>query len=107
MTLDRESEPVVCESCEWAKTTRKAIVKVKEGETCKAVGEEVHSDLWGPAPVEILGKKRYYISFTDDYSRYSNVYFLATKDEAFNLYQTYEAWLSTQYSVKIKCLNSD
>ena len=107
VTLDGISEPIVCESCEWAKGTRKAIVKVREGEGCKAVGEEIHSDLWGPAPVESLGRKRYYISFTDDYSRYTNVYFLGTKDEAFNFYQIYEAWLSTQYDVKIKCLNSD
>ena len=107
LNLDKSSEASDCESCEWAKGTRKVIVKVREGESCKVVGEEVHSDLWGPAPVESLGRKRYYISFTDDYSRYMNIYFLATKDEAFNFYQIYEAWLSTQYNVQIKCLNSD
>jgi transposase InsO family protein len=105
--LEAGSEATVCESCEWAKGTRKKIVKVREGEKCTAVGEEIHSDVWGPAPVETLGRKRYYISFTDDYSRYTNVYFLQTKDEAFNFYQIYEAWLSTQYNARIKCLNSD
>ena len=107
VTFDRDSKPTVCESCEWAKGTRKLVVKVREGEGCKVVGEEIHSDLWGPAPVESLGRKRYYISFTDDYSRYTTVYFLATKDEAFKSYLIYEAWLLTQYSIKIKCLNSD
>jgi hypothetical protein len=107
VNLDSNSEPTVCESCEWAKGTRKSIVKVREGERCEAVGDEVHTDLWGPAPVESLGRKRYYISFTDDYSRYTNIYFLATKDEAFDFYKVYEAWLSTQHDVRIKCLNSD
>ena len=69
ITLDKESEASVCESCEWAKGTRKAIVKAQDGDRCEAVGDEVHSDLWGPAPVETLGRKRYYISFTDDHSR--------------------------------------
>ena len=36
-----------------------------------------------------------------------NVYFLATKDETFNSYQLYKAWLSTQYNVHIKSLCSD
>jgi len=44
--------PVFCESCVYAKTTRKSVPKAWEGEHTKMFGEEVHSDLWGPAPVE-------------------------------------------------------
>lgn len=86
VTLEDNSEVVICES---------------------AVGDEVHSDLWGPAPVESINHKRYYVSFTDDYSRYSNVYFLHTKDETFNAYQTYEGWLSNQHNARIKSLRTD
>ena len=57
ITLDKDSEVSICESCEWAKGMRKAIVKVRDGDRCEAVSDEVHSDLWGPAPVETLGKK--------------------------------------------------
>ena len=84
--LDPEVEATVCESCEWAKGQRKQISKVQEGERSTAVGDEIHSDLWGPAPVETINQKQYYISFMDDYSRFTNVYFLATKDETFNSY---------------------
>ena len=105
--LDGGSEPSSCESCAWAKTTRKAVSKVRDGERCAAVGDEIHTDLWGPSPVETIGKKKYYVSFTDDHSRYTSVYFLRSKDEAFESYRIYEAWLSTQYGVRIKCLNSD
>ena len=107
VSLEAGSEMTTCESCEWGKTARKKVNKVREGERCKAVGDEIHTDLWGPADVESIGKKRYYITFTDDHSRYTSVYFLRTKDEAFDFYKIYEAWLSTQYNIRIKCLNSD
>ena len=57
--------------------------------------------------METLGKRRYYVSFIDDYSQHTSVYFLQTKDETFKSYLSYEAWLLTQYNVCIKCLNSD
>ena len=45
------SWPQVC----WC--TRKKIVKVRDGERCTAVGDEIHSGVWGPTPVETLGRK--------------------------------------------------
>ena len=107
VTLEADSEVIVCESCEWAKSQRKEVSKVRESERRTAVGDEVHSDLWGPAPTESINHKRYYVSFTDDYSRYSTVYFLHSKDDTFDAYQTYEAWLSNQYKARIKSLCSD
>ena len=75
VTLDKGSEVVVCKSCEWAKGERKSVSKVRESERRTAVGDEIHSDLWGKAPVESINRKLYYMTFTDDYSRYINVYF--------------------------------
>ena len=60
------SDPFFCESCVYAKATWKSIPKVREGEQVDVFVGEVHSDLWGPAPVETKGKKHYYITFTDD-----------------------------------------
>ena len=107
VNLEADSSLIICKSCKWAKTTRKAVTKTRSDERCAAVGDEIHSDLWGPAPVETIGKKKYYISFTDDFSQFTSVYFLRSKDEAFEFYRIYEAWLSTQYKIRIKCLNSD
>ena len=107
MELEEGSELVVCESCEWAKTSRKVVAKTWEGERCKAVGDEIYTDLWGPTPVESIAKKKYYISFTDDHSRYTSVFFLCNKDEASNYHNIFEAWLSMQHNIQIKCLNSD
>ena len=72
-----------CKSCVYTKATRKSIPKTCKGEHAKKFGEEVHSDLWGPAPIETKGGRRYYITFVDDYTRLTHLYLLRTKDEAF------------------------
>ena len=105
--LDMASKPSVCESCKWAKGKRKAITRVHEGQRSAGIGNKIHSDLWGPAPVETINQKLYYISFTDDYSRHTSVYFLHIKDEAFESYQAYKAWMKTQHGHQIKALCSD
>ncbi|KAF9800296.1 hypothetical protein IEO21_10392 [Rhodonia placenta] len=43
------SEPETCEMCIRAKSIRKPVLAVREGEHVEELGDEVHSDLWGPA----------------------------------------------------------
>jgi hypothetical protein len=100
-------KPFFCESCVYAKSSRKPILKVREGDRAKEFGGEVHSDLWGPAPVESKGGKKYYVTFTDDKTRLTHLYLLRQKDEAFGVYKEYEAWVATQLSAKVKILHSD
>jgi len=95
--LEADSKPPFCVSCEWGKGYRKGIQKEREGEQATEVGNEIHSDIWGPAPVETINRKEYYVSFTDDHSRFTNIYLICTKDEAFKSYCSYEAWLKTQH----------
>jgi hypothetical protein len=80
-------DPFFCESCVYAKTTHKPVPKVREGNHTSAFGDEVHSDLWGPSPVETRAGKCYYITFTDDMSCLTHLYLLHTKDEAFGTYK--------------------
>jgi transposase InsO family protein len=105
--VKKEGPKSFCKSCAHAKTTRKAISKERSTPKSKARGEIIHSDLWGPAQVQTPSHNHYYISFTDDYSRYSTLYLLKTKDEAFEAYKKYEKLLEMQFRVKIKCLHSD
>ncbi|GJW04208.1 reverse transcriptase domain-containing protein [Tanacetum coccineum] len=37
---------------------------------------DLHSDVWGPAPVSTKGGSRYYVSFIDDFARYTWVYMM-------------------------------
>jgi hypothetical protein len=38
---------------------------------------------------------RYYITFTDDSSHETHTYLMASKDQAFEKYKIFEAWVST------------
>ena len=74
-------QPFFCTSCVYAKATRKPIPKMQEGERVDVFGGEVHSDVWGPAPVESKGGRRYYVTFINDKSWLTTMYLLKTKDE--------------------------
>ncbi|PIL28794.1 transcription factor [Ganoderma sinense ZZ0214-1] len=102
-----DSETQACEACIRAKSTRKPVPKQREGERADALGDETHSDTWGPARVATLGGRKYYISFTDDATRFSTVYLMWKKSEAFDCYVSYEAWLETHEGVRIRALNID
>ena len=105
ISLIDNSQPFYCESCEYAKTTRKAIKKVCKGAQASAFGEEIHSDLWGPSPLQTLSGCKYYITFTDNYSRFTRIQLLKSKDEALQAYKDFAAWAQTQHGAKIKWLH--
>ncbi len=66
--LDGTPDPdkFFCESCVYAKATRKPVPKKRQGDRAKDFADEIHSDLWGKSPIESKGGKRYWITFTDD-----------------------------------------
>jgi hypothetical protein len=107
ISLIDDGQKVYCESCEYAKATRKVIKKEREGAIAEAFGDEIHTDVWGPSPLQTIGGRKYYITFTDDHSRYSHIKLLRSKDEAFQAYKDFSAWALTQHGVKIKRLRSD
>jgi len=96
-----------CESCIYAKATWKPILKAWEGEHATKFGDKVYSDLWGLAPVETKGGRKYYITFTDDMSRLTHLYLLCLKSEAFEAYKQYEAWCMMHLGIAIKILHSN
>ena len=102
-----DGSPLLCDSCEYAKLTRKPIQKEHTAPPANAFGVEVHTDLWGPSPVPSIGGRKYYVSFTDDYSRYTRISILRTKDETLAAYKAFAAWVKTQHGVCIKRLRSD
>jgi transposase InsO family protein len=97
-----------CPSCVYGKATRQPVLPVREGDRATVYGAEVHSDVWGPSPVATLRGRRYYVSFTDDYSRETVLYLLGQKSGVFAAYREYEAWCKVQRGVEhIKVLHSD
>jgi len=96
-----------CNSCKYAKATRKPINKERTSKPAKAFGDEIHSDLWGPLPISTIGGRKYYVSFTDNYSCYTSLDLLKYKDKALPAYKAFAAWAQNQHRVHIKRLCSD
>ena len=72
-----------CDACIQAKQARKSYPQEAEHRS-QTPGERVMSDVWGPAGKESIGRWKYYISFTDDCTRYVHVLFLKDKSQAFD-----------------------
>jgi Reverse transcriptase (RNA-dependent DNA polymerase)/gag-polypeptide of LTR copia-type/Integrase core domain/GAG-pre-integrase domain/Zinc knuckle len=106
--IDDSSNGVVfCESCVYAKATRKPVAKEREGERATEFGGEVHTDLWGPAPVATIRGRRYYVTFTDDKTRMTYLHLLKRKSDTLAAYKDFEAECLTQHKARIKVLHSD
>jgi len=102
----RDRDVEFCEVCALAKIKRHPFPKSRT-HPAQNVGDVIHTDLWGPAPVIALGGGQYSILFIDEYSRYGVVEFPRAKDESFREYKNYESWLWVQFERSIKCLQSD
>ena len=96
-----------CRTCILSKTSREPVKDERVGGRKKAFCDEIHSDLWGPAREKTLGGRFYYISFTDDWSRWTTVYLMRSKSDAFASYRSFATWIRTQFGLEIKCLRSD
>ncbi|OSC96525.1 hypothetical protein PYCCODRAFT_1353342, partial [Trametes coccinea BRFM310] len=63
---DADCPVVDCEACAAGKMMRKLIATEHARPRASVVGGEVHADIWGPSSVETLGKRPYYVLYTDD-----------------------------------------
>ena len=67
----------------------------------------VHTDLCGPMPVMSLNNAKYLLTFIDDYTRKTFIYFLKTKDEVFNKFIEFKTYAEKETNHEIKCVRSD
>ena len=65
--------------------------------------ELIHSDVIGPMQTQTMRGYRYIIMFTDDYSRYTEVYFMKLKSEAPAKFKEYVARVEKQHSKSKVC----
>ena len=67
----------------------------------------VHSDMWGPAKQESNGGSIYFMTIIDDYSRRVWIYFLKSKDMAFEAFKGWKRVVENQVNRKVKTLRTD
>nr|GEY23034.1 putative ribonuclease H-like domain-containing protein [Tanacetum cinerariifolium] len=95
-----------CVACKKGKQHR-AFCKTKPVNSVDQPLFRLHMDLFGPTFVKSLNKKIYCLVINDDYSRFTWVFFLATKDETSPIFKTFINGLENQLSLKVKVIRSD
>ncbi|GJV09767.1 putative ribonuclease H-like domain-containing protein [Tanacetum coccineum] len=79
----------LCSACQLGKS-RKATHKPKTVNTIMEVLHTLHMDLCGPMRVQSINGKKYILVIVDDYSRFTWVKFLRSKDETLDVGITHE-----------------
>ena len=67
----------------------------------------VHNDFFLPVSVPSLGKSMYYVSFIDDFSRNTWIYFLGKKSKVFDKFKEFKSLVENQTEKIIKVLRTD
>ncbi|GJV62151.1 putative ribonuclease H-like domain-containing protein [Tanacetum coccineum] len=67
----------------------------------------LHMNLFGPTFVKSLMKKMYCLVVTDDFNRFTWVFFLATKDETSGILKSFMTGIENLVDHKVKVIRSD
>ncbi|GJY41599.1 putative ribonuclease H-like domain-containing protein [Tanacetum coccineum] len=95
-----------CVACQKGKQ-HKASCKTKTISSISQPLQMLHMDLFGPTFVKSLMKKMYCLVVTDDYSRFSWVFFLATKDETSEIIKIFISGIENLIDLKVKVIRCD
>jgi transposase InsO family protein len=95
-----------CASCRHGKMITASHSPVNTVRT-ECPGQLFHIDTVGPSRVCSMGGKWYVLIIVDDYSRYSWVFFLESKDEVFEHFQTLALRLNNEHPNCLKAIHSD
>lgn len=67
----------------------------------------VHSDLCRPISPESYDRRRYMMTFVDDYTHFTVVYLLQSKSEAFKYFKIYEAMSTAHFNTRLSRFRCD
>ena len=95
-----------CSSCILGKQSRKSIPKIKSIVTTSPL-EVVHLDVVGPFRVRSLGGAHYFLTFIDDYSKKTWIFFLSSKDQVLEKFKLFHQEVEHLSSFKIGTLRID
>ncbi|GJY89378.1 retrotransposon protein, putative, ty1-copia subclass [Tanacetum coccineum] len=94
-----------CRSCISGKMARKPFPH--QVERAKDRLELIHTDICGPFRTVSREGANYFITFTDDFSRYSFVYLMKHKHEVFETFKVFQNEVKNQLDKIIKAIRSD
>jgi histone deacetylase 1/2 len=94
----------VCDSCQQAKNHQLPYPVSTSVSTTPL--QLVFSDVWGPAPTSV-GRHDYYISFIDDYSKFTWIYLLKKKSDVLSAFINFQKLVERKLGKKIITVQSD
>ncbi|KAK2436762.1 WD40 repeat-containing protein HOS15 [Trifolium repens] len=94
-----------CRSCLIGKMTKTPFTG--KGERADDLLALIHTDVCGSLNIPARGGFSYFITFTDDFSRYGYVYLMKHKSESFEKFKEFKNEVQNQLGKNIKTLRSD
>ena len=89
INVSKSAKLSFCEGCIEGKMHRNPFNPVGEIHSTEKL-QLIHSDVCGPMSTESIGGKKYFVTFTDDYSRCCSVYFMKHKSEVLEKFKDFE-----------------
>jgi len=102
--VPESNKEFVCDACQKGKSHQ--LPYPKSTSVSRAPLELVFSDVWGPAPTSV-GKNNFYVSFIDDYSKFTWIYLLWHKSEAFQRFLDFQNIVERMFDRKIVAMQTD
>jgi hypothetical protein len=98
------SHELVCDPCQQAKSHQLPYPISTSVSTVPL--QLVFSDVWGPAPTSV-GRHDYYVSFIDDYSKFTWIYLLKKKSYVLAAFVNFQKLVERKFDRKILAAQSD
>jgi histone deacetylase 1/2 len=99
-----DTTPYVCDSCQLAKSHQLPYPISTSRSTVPL--EQVFSDVWGPAPLS-AGKHAYYVSFIDDFSKFTWIYLLKKRSDVYQAFLNFQQYVERKFDRKIITIQTD
>lgn len=106
LSSDLEVLKSSCEICQMAKQPRLSFGKIRTRAT-RAL-KIIHTDLYGPIDSSTWNKKKYFMTFLDDYTHYTMAFLLESKYEMNDVLKEYVQRVEAHWNTrvyKIRCDN--
>ena len=103
--VQNKKEPTSCAVCLSSKSHQLPFSKSLH--RSKFPLELMYTDVWGPSPICSKSGFRYYVSFMDDFSRYSWLFPIMRKSDVYAIFVKFQSYVERFFNIKIKRVQSD
>jgi hypothetical protein len=95
-----------CEHCVCGKQKRVIFLRVGKEKKSERL-EIVHKDVWGPSHVSSLAVYHYYVTFIDEATIKTWVYYIRTKYDIFDTFKKWKSLVENETGKRLKCIRSE